>query len=256
MSGLKQHLPTVLIVIFGVNFMNAKSSSAAAMFGMLTLIVVAWLIVQNRKLHQTSRKLLFHLGRMQPIGPARMRGWQMLAAVAFVLLGMVMAFGPEGWNSPARWGMAIMCWAIAGAQLSQIPFCYRWGVLLFGVGFVAAGLLLLTEAWVVLQSGQENAALTATKWAVFSSFLLIGGAPVVIGFIRGQGKTPVYEEGLVGPHGFVSWEAAETVELVGADSSHPELHVGAYNGWTLSIRVPSDQIDAVSSFVNVATLTK
>lgn len=173
----------------------------------------------------------------------------MLAAVAFILLGVVMIFGPEGWNSPARSGMAIMCWAIAGVQLNQVPSCYPWGVLLFGIGFIAAGLLILTEAWVVLQSGQDNAALTATKWAIFSSVLLIGGGPVLIGFIRGKGKTPVYEEGL-GPHGLVSWQAAESVELVGADSSHPELHVGAYNGWTLSIRVPTEQIDSVSSFVS------
>jgi len=40
----------------------------------------------------------------------------------------------------------------------------------------------------------------------FSSFLLIGGAPVVFSFLFGSGaKTPVYEDGLMGPHGFVRW---------------------------------------------------
>jgi hypothetical protein len=100
----------------------------------------------------------------------------------------------------------------------------------------------------VLQAGGENAALTAVKWSVFSAFMLLSGIPVTLGVFFKRGRTLIYPQGIVGPHGFVRWEDAERLELVESDGPSC-LAVGAYRGWTLWIDVPAAQRDSVAEFV-------
>ncbi|GAB5443566.1 MAG: hypothetical protein Fues2KO_39150 [Fuerstiella sp.] len=249
-SLIKQQLPTIVMVMAFVSFMNAKDAQAAAVSGSLALVALAWTVFRSRKTQQSAGEVLMTLGRMQPIGPDRVRGWQVLAAFAFLLLGLFMLFNPEEtWGAYARWGMAIMCWGIVGAQLASLPDGHRVGVAVFAVGFTVGGLLIVAEAWTVLNSNAEQAALTATKWCVLSAFILIGGITGLMGVLRNGGETVLYRQGVIGPWGLVPWDAVESLELRPTVNDPAELRIGAYRGWTLSIDVPKEKVDAVQQFV-------
>jgi hypothetical protein len=249
-SFWKQQLPTIWMVASFVVFMNADSALTAAIGGGAAMAGVVWMIVQKRRALKPLGQPVFRLGQMAATGPTRMRGWYGLGAFAFALLGVLMFFGMVEVNLPARIGMALITVSIAGAFLVIANANLRSvGIVLFGVGFVIAGGMFLWAAFDSIRSGDDDAFLTATKWTVFALFVLLGGLPTTAAVLLGRGGTPIYDAGVAGPYGFVSWEAAEKVELVDRNDVSM-LVVGAYKGWELWITVPESLHDAVRAFIS------
>lgn len=246
----KQQLPTIWMVASFMVFMNARSALTAAIGGAAALAAVVWMIVQKRRAVKPLGKPALRLGHMSATGPQRMRGWYGLGGFAFALLGVLMFFGMAEMSFPARIGMALITISIAGAFLVLANANLRtFGILLFGVGFTVAGGMFLWAAFDAIRSGDESSLLTATKSTVLALFVLVGGIPTTAAVLLGRGGTPIYNAGLVGPYGFVSWEAAEKIELVDRDGVNM-LVVGAYNGWELWIKVPESLQDDVIAFIS------
>ncbi|MCA9240301.1 MAG: hypothetical protein KDA37_08885 [Planctomycetales bacterium] len=247
----KQQLPTIWMVASFLVFMNASSAWTAAIGGSAALAGVAWMIVQRRRAVKPLGRPVFRLGHMAATGPTRMRGWYGLGAFAFALLGVLMFLRMVEMDLPERIGMSLITFSIAGAFLVLANADLRTvGLLLFGVGFVVAGGMFLWAAVGSLRSGDDHATLEATKWTVFALFVLIGGLPTTAALLSGRvGATPIYDAGVAGPYGFVSWEAAEKVELLDRDDGGM-LVVGAYNGWELRITVPKSSREAVRAFLS------
>ena len=245
----KNQGPVLVIAFSFIAFMNAEDAERAALFGMLAGIGIAWQIYRSRAGQKKLGPPAMQLGRLRAVGPIRMRPWHMLAVLAFALLGLAMFFSMEEAQLPARLGMSLICFAIVGAWLGLVSERLRTpGTLILGLGFLLGGASLVWEAFTVLQLGKENASLIAVKWSVFGSFMLLCGIAITLGAISKRGSTPIFSQGIVGPHGFVRWEEAERLELVESNGkSH--LVVGAYNGWTLYIDVPEDSREAVAEFV-------
>ncbi len=248
-SFWKQQLATLWMVGSFMIFMNADSVPIAVAGGAVGLVGIVFMIVQKRRSVATLAEPVFKLGPMTASAPERMRGWYMLGVAAFVLLGVVMAFGPAEATPTARLGMTSICLAIAGSFLViASPRLRRPGLLFFGLGFLVAGGLFMWASFETLRGGGEDAPLTATKWFVFALFVLCGGIPTTIGALLGGGGTPVYQSGVGGPYGFVTWEAAEKVDVVNQGGTDM-LAVGAYRGWTLWIQIPESSRGAVEEFV-------
>lgn len=252
-ESLKQNLPMVVTVLCFVGFMDAETAESASLFGVLIVVAIAWLIKRQRSAVKQIGEPIFQLGRMYAEPPARMRPWHSLAAFAFVLLGVAVFFSTEKANLPARLGMSLLTLAIAGTWLSMISKRLRkLGMAIFGFGFLFAGVMMVWEAIVLVNSGNENGRLAAVRWSAFGGCLLLIGVGVVWSLFKNRSRTAIYQHGVLGPRGLVSWAEAERMELVGSDEKS-FLAVGASNGWTLWIEVPEEQRDAVTELLNAST---
>lgn len=248
-SFWRHQVPSIIMVFAFVSFMNARSAWTAGFAGAAVLAFMIWQVRTARKQMAGAGRVLFSQGRLRAIGPTRLIGLHALAAVAFALLGFVMFFLPEGWSIYGRLMMALVCWSIVGGWWAAInSSLYPIGLVIFTAGFVAAGICGLLEAINVYQAGEEDFLLTAVKWSVFSLVLLAGGVPGLFALLSGRGRTQIYEDGIVGPYGFVPWRGAEAVQLQEL-SNGTFLEVQAYHGWILRISVPPNLHETVAEFV-------
>jgi hypothetical protein len=251
-ASWKSLIPTICTVFLVVAFLNARDATQAAFFGMAGLIAFAWSIRKakyGRNMPADPGPVLFHLGNLTAVGAQRMTGWYLLAAIVFGMLGFVNLLMPENDSLPHRLGMALICFSILGAFLTLANESLRkLGGYIFSIGFISAGISFAVAAVVSIDSGEENANLQAVKQSVLSAFLLLSGFPGFWNLLFHRRPTPIYESGLLGPHGFVPWTAAERVELTETERGS-QLEVGAYGGWTLYVDVPEDRRDDVRAFL-------
>lgn len=246
---LKQKLPTAVAIICGISFMNAKDAAAAGLFGSLVVLGLAWTIYQAKRVPPTLGEPVMTLGHMTALGPIRMTPWAGLAVIMFAFLGIGSFFSLADAAWQLRFGMPLVIFSIVGTFLMMLHRKLRkFGMTVFGVGFLAAGLLFAWASVDVIRFRQEGWALEAAKSAVFAAFVLLPGIATVSALLIGGGRTPIYEAGIAGPHGFVHWKHAERMELIESDGCSV-LAVGAYAGWTLLIDVADEQRDEVTSLI-------
>lgn len=178
-----------------------------------------------------------------------MSGVYVLAAITFGLLGIVNFFVSEELSLPHRLGMALICFSILGTFLALASAGLRkFGGYIFSVGFIVAGLLFAYAAVLSVGSDKEKAKLQAVKQSVLAAFLMLAGLPGLWNLLFRLRTTPIYESGLAGPHGFVTWTASERLEFTESNRGC-QLEVGAYGGWTLYVDVPEDRRDDVRALV-------
>ncbi|WP_077024752.1 hypothetical protein [Fuerstiella marisgermanici] len=79
--------------------------------------------------------------------------------------------------------------------------------------------------------------------------LLLTALPNLEAALNGAGPTTVYESCFVGPHGFVPWPAAESIELETTPDSLQELCFGAYRGRNWRIEIPPEQSEIIRQLV-------
>ena len=245
----KTQIPMFVGIGCFLGFMKAESAENAGLFGTLAVVGIAWQIHRQRSWVRKLGEPIMELGVLFAEPPPRLRPWHMLAAIAFALLGLAMFFSMSDSSVPARLGMSLVTWAIVGAWLVMLSERLRvFGAAVMGLGFVAAGAMMVWEAWSVLNAAEGNAGLQAVRWSVFGGLLLLVGITMLIGLIQNSGRTPIYEAGVVGSRGYVAWEDAKRLELV-ESNGRTKLTVGAQNGWTLLIDVPAGQRDDVARFI-------
>lgn len=252
---MKRNAPMVLTVLSFIAFMNAESPEKAGLFGMILAVAIAWQIRRQRSSIGALGEPVFQLGRMLQEPPSHMRPWHMLAAFAFVLLGVAIFFSTGDANLPARLGMSLVTFAIVGTWMTMINKRLRTvGIAIFGLGFLLAGAMLVWEAVVLVNSGNEKAQLGAVRWSAFGACLLLVGMGVVWSLFQSRAYTAIYDQGVVGSQGLVPWEQAKRLELVESEGQS-FLAVGTPRDWTLWIEVPDDQREAVAKFISTKTIS-
>lgn len=245
----KAQAPVLVAVFSFIAFMQSESATKASLFGMLAVAAIGWQIHRQRSGVQKLGQPVMQLGGLYAEPPSRMRPWHLLATIAFALLGLAMFFSMSEASLRARLGMSLVTWAIVGAWLVLLSKRLQTiGAVVMGGGFATAGVLMTWEAWTVLTAGEHNANLNAVRWSVFGGFLLLVGVATLISVARNSGQTPIYSQGVVGPHGYVPWAGATRLELVEWEG-RSVLAVGAYKGWTLWIDVPDENRDDVAEFI-------
>lgn len=249
-SGIKQHAPTMLMVLSSVVFMNAKDVITAVIAGFFATAGIVWTIRRQRTGVQSLGEPAMTLGTLHAEPPERMKPWYAVAFFLFLFMGIGSLLAMTEADAGVRLGMSLISFSICGSWLIMLSRRTRiLGLILFGGGFTLAGGCFYWAAYSAAISDEASRALNMTRFILFGTFLFLPGISVLIQAMRHRGATEIYESGVLAPQGFAAWENAKRIELVEANGK-TMLAVTNEKDWTFWINVPEDSISRLGEFID------